>query len=227
MAFFGSDETTDATVVALLAAAIRRDIAFGALAPDQKLKINALRQRYGGSAHSLREALRLLGAEGMVQAESQRGFRVTSATEDDLSDIVMMRLEIERLGIALSLERASVAWEGRVIAALHAVDRADADVSDGGDDATALGWDEACRAGAAALVAASGSPRLIETQARFYNQSRRFRLAALREGRLDFAARAARRARLQHALLSRDLAAALAEHEAEIYAEAGRSRPTA
>ena len=44
----------DDTVVAMLASALRRDISFGALLPDQKLKIEALRQRYGGANHSKR-----------------------------------------------------------------------------------------------------------------------------------------------------------------------------
>ena len=54
---FGRKNSEVGTVVALLAAAIRRDIAFGELPPDAKLKIEALRARYGGSAHSMREAL--------------------------------------------------------------------------------------------------------------------------------------------------------------------------
>lgn len=224
---FGTDPSEDSTVVAMLAAAIRRDIAFGQLAPDQKLKIDGLRQRYGGSNHSMREALRLLHAEGIVEAESQRGFRVTSATAGDLRDIVLMRLEIERIGLQRSIERSSVAWEGRVIAALHAVDRAEAALNDRAEDAEALLWDEACRAASATLIEACGSPRMIETQARFYNQSRRFRLAALREGRIDFAARADHRDALRRAVLDHDADAAVGALEMEIRAEAGDDPTTA
>ena len=60
-------------VIAVLAAALRRDISFGTLLPDQKLKIQTLRTRYGGSNHSMSETLRLLTAEGLVEATSQRG----------------------------------------------------------------------------------------------------------------------------------------------------------
>ena len=76
----------------MLASALRRDIAFGKLLPDQKLKIESLRQSYGGSNHSMRETLRLLSAEGLVESTAQRGFRVTSATEDDLKDIVLVKM---------------------------------------------------------------------------------------------------------------------------------------
>jgi len=111
----------DGTVVSMLASALRRDISFGALLPDQKLKIDTLRQRYGGSNHSMRETLRLLTAEGLVEATAQRGFRVTSATEDDLRDIALVRSEIERVALSLAITNGDVAWEGRVIAAHHAL----------------------------------------------------------------------------------------------------------
>lgn len=218
---FGGRKQEDDTVVAMLASAIRRDISFGVLRPDQKLKIDALRQSYGGSNHSMRETLRVLSAEGMVEATSQRGFRVTSATEDDLHDILLMRLETEKLGLARSLERGDVAWESRVVAALHALHRAEAAVQTNPDDVTALEWDEACRVVSESLLSACGSPRLIEMANNFYNQSRRFRLALLREGRIDFDARAARQTKLRDAILARDEAVCLSLLEDDIRADLG------
>jgi len=218
---FGGRKSEDDTVVEMLASAIRRDISFGVLRPDQKLKLADLRQSYGGSNHSMRETLRILSSEGMVEAISQRGFRVTSATEDDLRDILLVRLEVEKLGLKRSIERGDVAWEGRVIAALHAVSRADTVVQNNPDDVTALEWDEACRDLSMALISASGSPRLMDMAAQFYGQSRRFRLALLREGRIDFAARASRRALLQNAVIARDEQRALQVLEDEIGADLG------
>ncbi|MFT6088643.1 GntR family transcriptional regulator [Sulfitobacter sp.] len=218
---FGGRKSEDDTVVEMLASAIRRDISFGVLHPDQKLKLADLRQSYGGSNHSMRETLRILSSEGVVEAISQRGFRVTSATEDDLRDILLVRLEIEKLGLKRSLDRGDVAWEGRVIAALHAVSRADTVVQDNPDDVTALEWDEACRDLSMALISASGSPRLTDMAAQFYGQSRRFRLALLREGRIDFAARASRRASLQTAVIAREEQRALQILEEEIGADLG------
>lgn len=217
---FGRREEEDDTVVAMLAAAIRRDIAFGALVPDSKLKLDALRARYGGSNHSLRETLRMLSAEGLVEASSQRGFRVASATEADLADILMLRIEIESLGLRRSMERGGVAWEGAVLAAAHGLSRAETALAQGADDETALMWDEAARAFAAARIAACASPRLVETAARLHNQWRRAPLARLREGRLDLAEAAARREALLDAILGHDAPAACAVLRALLEAEA-------
>ena len=208
MALFGRKEGEEDTIVSLVASALRRDISFGVLTPDAKLKLDDLRGRYGGSNHSIREALRILSTEGLVEAEAQRGFRVSSATEADLIDILRLRTEIECTALDWALQNGDVAWEGRVVAAHHALRRAEEAVALEPDDLTALEWDEASRAFHQAVVSASGSPRIIALQTQFYDQSRRFFLAALREGRLDFAARKARLAALVAAILDRDAAAA-------------------
>ena len=111
---FGRSQNDNATVVRLLAEQVRRDISFGTLPPDTKLKIEELRQRYGGSAHSFREALTLLAADGIVEANAQRGFRVASATQADLEDITRLRCEIECLGLRWSIEgRADLSRRAR------------------------------------------------------------------------------------------------------------------
>ncbi len=218
---FGGRKADDETVVTMLASAIRRDISFGVLSPDQKLKLVALRQSYGGSNHSMRETLRMLTAEGLVEATNQRGFRVTSATESDLRDILLMRVETEKLALKRSLKRGDVAWEASVVAAFHALGRTEAVVAETPDDITALAWDEACRDLTLALVSASGSPRLTITVGKFYNQSRRFRLAMLREGRIDFATRHERQTVLQAAIIARDTPQVLTLWEEEIHADLG------
>ena len=200
----------DDTIVEMLASALRRDISFGALMPDQKLKIEALRQRYGGSNHSMRETLRLLSAEGLVEATAQRGFRVTSATEDDLKDINLIRCELEKVALGMAIENGDAAWEGRVIAAHHALQKAETLVASDPDDLNALEWDEACRMFSFALIEACDSPRMIDLHRKYFDQSRRFRLALLREGRLDFAARKNRQKELLDAVLARDTVAAVA-----------------
>ena len=216
---FSKSNDDDVTVVAMLASALRRDISFGTLRPDQKLKIAELRQRYGGSNHSMRETLRMLGAEGLVEATAQRGFRVTSATQDDLLDVMRVRIEIERTGLAWAIEHGDVHWEGRVIAAHHTLGKSEEAVAINPDDLTALEWDEASRAFFASLIEASQSPRLIGLQRKFFDQSRRYRLSLLREGRLDFDERRKRQKSLVVAVLARDRDAALDILQQEIEAE--------
>ncbi len=203
------DAKEDETVIAMLAASLRRDISFGVLLPDQKLKIQYLRSLYGGSNHSMRETLRILSSEGLVEATSQRGFRVTSATEEDVRDILMVRSEIEKLALGLAVDDGDIAWEGRVIAAHHALRKAEDRVIQNADDLTALEWDEACRGFSHALIDACGSPRLIDLQRKLFNQSRRFRLALLREGRLNFELRRVGQQRIVDAVLARDREAAI------------------
>lgn len=182
---FGRNANDSETVVRLLAEQVRRDISFGILPPDTKLKIEELRQRYGGSAHSFREALGQLAHEGLVEASAQRGFRVASATEADLEDITRLRAEIEGLGLSWAIRHGSIDWESAVVASRHAFARATDSVATKGN-AYALEWDEAGRNFHAALISACRSPRLVDFQDKLYIQSRRFRLAALVEGRIDF-----------------------------------------
>ena len=216
---FGQKKSDDGTVVAMLASALRRDISFGTLRPDQKLKIEELRGRYGGSNHSMRETLRLLSAEGLVEATAQRGFRVTSATEDDLRDIALVRKEIERTAIRRAIEFGDTAWEGRVLGAHHELRRAEEAVASSPDDLVALEWDEACRAFSATILDACGSPRLMDMHEKYFDQSRRFRLAQLREGHLNFEQRKDRQKALLDAILDRDPKAAEKLIAEEIEAE--------
>ncbi len=206
-------------MVAMLASVLRRDISFGLLRPDEKLKLNALRQRYGGSNHSMRETLRLLSAEGLVAATAQRGFRVTSATEDDLRDILFMRIQVEQMALEMALRLGDVAWEGRVLAAHHAMRHCEAGVQQDLSDLAALEWDNACRGFFYSPCEASGSPRLLDTQQKFYDQSRRFRLAQLREGRLNFQERKSQHQALLAAVLAREPSDALLRLEALITPE--------
>ncbi len=212
---FGKPNDESATVVGLIASALRRDIAFGELPPDQKLKIESLRARYGGSGHSVREALTLLSAEGLVEATAQRGFRVSSATEQDLIDITRLRVEIECLGLRWSMIKPSLDWEGRVMAAHHALRRVQADVQLSAEQ-HALAWDDAGRQFHLALISGCNSNRLMTMQHTLYDQSRRFRLARLREGTIDFNTLEAHQQQLHDAVLAHNTQDALVALKAEI-----------
>lgn len=216
-------KTTAETVVSVVAASLRRDIAFGELPPDSKLKIEDLRARYGGSNHSVREALTLLASEGLVEATAQRGFRVASATEADLQDIIKLRAELEPLALKWAMQSADIAWEGKLVAALHAADRAtDRLLAD--PDGAVMMWDEAGRALHQELIAGCGSPRMIRVLGQLYDQSRRFRLAALREGRCDPRALRRVRAEMVEAILGNDVDAAIHKLIRDIAHELDTSR---
>ncbi len=125
----------------------------------------------------------LLSTQGLVEANAQRGFRVFSATEDDLKEITLC-LEVERLGLTWSLQNGDIAWEGQIIASHHALSRVQSEVI--ATIESALAWDEANRLFRISLTAACDSPRLIASQVQLYDESRRFILAVLRKQQLDF-----------------------------------------
>ena len=55
---------------------LRDDIVDGHLPPDEKLRVEHLKARYGVSAGTLREAITRLVSDALVITEGQRGFRV-------------------------------------------------------------------------------------------------------------------------------------------------------
>lgn len=167
-----------ASIVRVLAEQLRLDICIGRLPPDTKLKIEDLRQIYGGSANSLREALISLASEGMVEAVDQRGFRVASMTQTDLEDITRMRQEIEVLALSWSMKKGDVDWEANVVAAYHKLSVAEGRV-DPQSPETILQCDDAHKEFHLALSAGCGSRRMLQFQERLYDESRRFRLVSL------------------------------------------------
>jgi GntR family transcriptional regulator, carbon starvation induced regulator len=95
------------------------DIVSGKLAASEKLRVQELSRRYGVGASPLREALSRLTADGLVASESNRGFRVAPVSVADFVDIVDNRRRIESLALEQSIKTGDDAWEGRLIADYH------------------------------------------------------------------------------------------------------------
>src|ERR1700726_1839653 len=100
-------------------ARLRTDILLGEWRPNDRLKLDRLRQRYGASVNTLREALSRLVSEGLGDNEGQRGFTVVGASLADLQDITEMRALLECQAARRSIERADLDWESRVVGAYH------------------------------------------------------------------------------------------------------------
>src|SRR5258708_25970598 len=105
---------------------LRSDILGGELLPGMKLKLDALRERYDVSVNTLRETLSRLAADGLVEAEGQRGFAVIPASFSDLLDITETRRLLECHAARLSLARADLEWESRLVAAYHKLSKVEA-----------------------------------------------------------------------------------------------------
>lgn len=98
---------------------IRTDIVLNHYKPEQKLKLEALKETYGISVSTLREILCRLSAEGLVIAEGRRGFEVAPASIANLRELADLRILLESHAIEHSFANADVEWEGRVVAAHH------------------------------------------------------------------------------------------------------------
>lgn len=153
---------------------IRSDIIAGLFPPGAKLQIDELKTRYGLSASPLREALARLISQGFVSVESQRGFRVAAMSPEDLADITIARQVIETAALKRAIERGDDEWEAAILAAYHRLDRYVARL--GGRPVENLAeFGELHKAFHNALIAACGSPRLLDEQGRLYDQAERYR----------------------------------------------------
>lgn len=109
------------TMASVLADTILRDIVSGTLAPGSKLKIRELADRYQAGVIPLREAVSRLAMSGFVDAEDQRGFRVTPVSRADLEDITSVRQCIESEALRDAIDSGNLEWEASVLAAFHLV----------------------------------------------------------------------------------------------------------
>ena len=98
---------------------IGRDILFGRLKPSQKLKLAGLREAYGISISTLREVLNRLTSEGLIVAESARGFEVAPVSPENFKELASLRQLLECHALQQSFAIGNMDWEGRVVAAHH------------------------------------------------------------------------------------------------------------
>ncbi|MEM1431321.1 MAG: GntR family transcriptional regulator [Pseudomonadota bacterium] len=111
--------SASATVGSTIYQRLKRDIIFGELKPAEKLKLEALKEKYPASLSTLRETLNRLASEGFVDAPAQRGFLVRPVSAEDLREIAHLRILLECHALALSIENGDPEWEGTLVAAHH------------------------------------------------------------------------------------------------------------
>ena len=117
----------------------------GDLKPGERLRAEALAQRFGTSRTPIREALLQLEAQGLVDVEPNRGAVVRSFDRDDLFDLYQLRALLEPRAAALAAPRISE----QDIEALHALCEAEDHMA-------------ANEAFHRIILEAAGSPRLLD-----------------------------------------------------------------
>ncbi|GAA0905159.1 MULTISPECIES: GntR family transcriptional regulator [Streptomyces] len=103
-------------------------IVTGQLEPGTHLVEGALAGRFDVSRGPIRDALRLLEAEGLVESR-RRGVYVTGLSEDDVDELFTLRESMETLALTRAVERAGKldtdALDSLVTAMREAADRGD------------------------------------------------------------------------------------------------------
>jgi DNA-binding GntR family transcriptional regulator len=96
-----SDEELETySLVQLAVERLRRDILSGRNDPGERLVEEQLTRRLGISRAPLREAMRLLAQQGLVEHIPRRGARVATLSDDDVRELYEIRDVLERHAIA-------------------------------------------------------------------------------------------------------------------------------
>ncbi len=150
------------------------DIIGGHLQPGSKLRLQALAERYEVGNSPLREALNRLSANGMVQREENRGFRVSPASADELMELIRTRCWVEEIALRESIRRGDQAWEERIVIAYHRLSRKVQFRSEGPVQIDST-WEDLHRAYHLALLSACNSKILLGYCAQLHEQTLRYR----------------------------------------------------
>jgi DNA-binding GntR family transcriptional regulator len=151
---------------------LQADILACRLSPGSKLRINDIAESSEVSLGAVREALSRLAAEGLVIAESQKGYHVAPLSIEDLCDLTEARVEIERIGLSRSIARGDLEWETNVVAAWHRLSKIPEPLP---EDPEVERWAAAHAEFHLALVAACGSNKLLQIRSQLYQQTERYR----------------------------------------------------
>jgi len=161
---------------------IRADIQSGKLAPGSKLSTIALKNKYGTSLSTVREALTQLAGNALVTQEGRKGFRVAPVSQDDLQDLIFIRKLLEGAAIARSISFGGDAWESAVVGAYHELQHVEerlaaAIARDGEEEISRLDsiWDEKNDQFHMAVVSACESSRLLQLYRDLYEHTARYR----------------------------------------------------
>lgn len=135
---------------------LREEILSGRLAPGERLIEDQIRRRFSISRAPLREALRLLAQQGLVEHAPRRGVSVTEWSDTDIEQLFAIRTVLERHAITSAFPMPEGARSQRVAVVHKSLEQMR--IAGLADDQ--LGTDDAHRAFHAAIVALAGNRQL-------------------------------------------------------------------
>ena len=112
--------TADAVGAAHAYAQVRAAIVENRYPPGQRLVEQRIAEELGLSRTPVREALRMLEAEGLVVSERNRGAMVRPLSPTEVVDLYGLRIRLESYAVEVATERATEAELGELVAAADA-----------------------------------------------------------------------------------------------------------
>ncbi|HEY8449654.1 MAG TPA: GntR family transcriptional regulator [Bacillota bacterium] len=95
------------TKTALAVEALREAILHGHIKPGERLNVDVLSRELQMSRTPIREAVRILEAEGWIKNEPHRKVTVADLSADDAREVYLLRAHLEGLATQLAVERLS------------------------------------------------------------------------------------------------------------------------
>ena len=179
---------------------VRTEILSGTRAPQARIRLDELKSEFNVSWSPLREALSRLVAEGLVQTDESRGYRVAPVSRAAMRDITRMRKTLESMALRAAIEKGDDAWEADVLAAHHRLTKLEVKRQ---RKEELDQWEEWHRNYHEALTRACGSPLLLQFCAQLHDQFARYRKLFLSSHPFDRTVAVEHR-KLTEAALARD-----------------------
>lgn len=215
------EELGSPSLVELALDRIRRDILRGVFAPGERLVEEQLTRRFGISRAPVREALRQLGEQGLVEHLPRRGVRVCELSARDMTELFGLRDALERFAVDEMFAGSGRRDPARLARLQRATERIERAAADDGEGA-AVDRAEAHREFHLALVELAGHRHLVRVFEPVILQLQLYMATNMRrEAEQRSPAEGARRhRRLYEAVVAGDRAAvldALAHHGGRAY----------
>jgi DNA-binding GntR family transcriptional regulator len=153
---------------------LRSDILKGKLEPGSKLRLQYLGKQYKVGNSPLREALNRLSSNGLVTREENKGFRVSTASVEELEELIRTRCLLEQTALRESILSGDIDWEERVVISFHRLNRLE-EAAEGTNQHRTHEWEVAHRDYHRALLSACGSNILLDFCQQMHEQTLRYR----------------------------------------------------
>lgn len=170
------------------------------------MRAEHIKELYGASAGTVREALALLVADQLVEVQAQRGVCVAHMSIADIEDITRTRTLLECATLQDAMLHGDEEWEAGIVSAYYKLSLAEAKLGPRKPELFAE-WEHRNQEFHEALVAACSSRWLLRLRALLYQHSLRYRYLSTVKGPVPETVHEDHR-RIYEAVLARDVPAA-------------------